>query len=1759
MSALDLIGRVGAMFLSRRIEGASTEDGIARFMLDRLTGPQVAAIVKALLGDAAASGKFTIRVPTELVAGEEIPETVLTDERSVGLRHAAWPTPALLLANTEDDQGTSLQDVTRLGAKHLTSETELWVAAASQGLGLPNKHIGVWCTALSGLIAAEEWSLQQMAGFVDLAARAMRDEGRPLLDALGFALSALQLPRDSGYFRSLGERDQGSRAKWRKQFERLVADRAPLLVKQRRPGQIIESDELKAQWEAVRNDVLPEAHAAVEAFIASPPGWGPEADGLAHREFEEEGVSQLFSGLKQRKLGLAEETIEFFEDHLPTRLDDSEKAYLDQLKRVREASDEERDFFETHREDLSQDRGLRAKWEKFVFGKAIETRDLLSGLLLALERLYGQSTMTSGPRTLEIRSSRQTRAQWLDLNADVGLAFATRYKGLPQLMGESVRWDAPYLFDYPSLLEHAARRKKYRRNESTARASLQIKFDVTLRVAQGASVERNTVQLIWSGHPQAIGNELAADLERLEQRPLMMGSVGRQFVSRKGALQSVSLADVTTLDPAFGRDCGSLVPRLTAGEDLARRFPGALKESVVANRVTQAGAETIKAAFTAFATSYGEAISAWREHGICSDAFLQQASQYGALLTAVRAEAASDVARRELLQPLLQIGCIRVVGGPAAAIIAPWHPMRMMAISVKARMVGGLFRHVLTAEEANFGDRRLFFADLGNELVHPWYPEVAVGYQGVEPLLLAESDTLNDYTLMERPVADEGETVTDVDASEAARQIRQLVGRYLDLQPHEAANLSIMLFNCDAAGLPLAAVTALGAVSDGSEVHCNVLVRHRDREKLARVYGELLERADGDADALVVSEASKNFMSKLRIGVMLDDGVGETAETQCVDVAFLHDVVARHARLEWFAVPTGTGEADVLEHVPARWSYRRVTAEDELKATSFLACPRQPAAGWAHLDAVAAVVRQRQEAAGVRMLPARQISFEDQNLKAMFDEVHSTAEWVATYDELLDKRQLKAQGVRVIRYRRQRTHGRNMIVSSTADMRILDVLVRKRLNELSLGLADDRIAALAARMINEALLVSGDIVLRAAKRGVSAGELIGVVLSRALLAEELGATGPVAWFLLDDYAEWLGQREEGIADILGLAVLPAVDCRFRLRLAVSEAKYVAADGCAAARRTSERQLRETILRMDNALFGDPGRLDRDLWLSRIADLLLDGNTPVGRSEMLEAVRDAIRRGDVEIDLRGYSHVFVANPADGGGIAGDQESIGELSVGLQEVFGRAEVRALVHAYEANLPLAPVRAGLGDARSWETVAYRVPADRVRWIVGTEATETTAAPARPAEPRPTAPAAPATAEPVSVAPRPDVPVPHPVAALIETLPERRDLSMWVALRATQQHAVTAAAEAWLKATEQKLRSALLSYHLQAKITGSRLTPNAALIRFLGSDRLRVEDIEARRSALLTTHGLRIVAISPMPGEIVISVERPDRQIVSLWDLWARRDLNVNAVGHNTSFVLGLRELDGEILYLNLGSAFGGEGAHEPHTLIAGATGSGKSVLIQALILDIAATNSSRLVEIHLIDPKLGVDYAALERLPHVRGGIIVEQTRAIEVIEGLVDEMERRYQLFRGQGARDLKTYNQKAQVADRLPMVFVVHDEFAEWMLTENYRDAVTASVQRLGVKARAAGIHLFFAAQRPDANVMPVQLRDNLGNRLVLKVASVGTSEIALGVKGAEGLLGLGHLAARLQGQIIFAQAPFLSDDDIELVVDAIRTNDGEAN
>ncbi|WZV78074.1 hypothetical protein AAFM48_08270 [Burkholderia pseudomallei] len=231
--------------------------------------------------------------------------------------------------------------------------------------------------------------------------------------------------------------------------------------------------------------------------------------------------------------------------------------------------------------------------------------------------------------------------------------------------------------------------------------------------------------------------------------------------------------------------------------------------------------------------------------------------------------------------------------------------------------------------------------------------------------------------------------------------------------------------------------------------------------------------------------------------------------------------------------------------------------------------------------------------------------------------------------------------------------------------------------------------------------------------------MIGLVLSRHLLAEEFKAAAGggqilTAYFLLDDYASWLSQPESRIADILALNVEER-DEGIRVTVSVVESKYVGIDGLAKARRDSKDQLLATLSMFREALFGDPGRLDRDVWLARLADMLLDAEIPPGMTDLMERARAKLRDGDVEISLRGYSHVYVHTSDAGSPSASDQELLDDADSvqAWQEVFDRSDLRKLAEACAKGSGGYEARAGLGSHQPWAGHGFRKPAPRVPWL--------------------------------------------------------------------------------------------------------------------------------------------------------------------------------------------------------------------------------------------------------------------------------------------------------------------------------------------------------------------------------------------------------------------------------------------------------------
>ena len=353
-------------------------------------------------------------------------------------------------------------------------------------------------------------------------------------------------------------------------------------------------------------------------------------------------------------------------------------------------------------------------------------------------------------------------------------------------------------------------------------------------------------------------------------------------------------------------------------------------------------------------------------------------------------------------------------------------------------------------------------------------------------------------------------------------------------------------------------------------------------------------------------------MARVRINIMVDEAPEPDPRVgPPVDIVFCHEVISRHAELTWARAnrTASTFNADVLQ--PHHWSRRREMQRGDRESVVYLACPAQTEVGWHYYLALTLLCEPdfalESWNAGQCQLPARRLNFDKAETNHVFRQTHALGNWVVNLDELLDRRLLRDRNIKVIRYRQTATQGRALIISSNASDALLRATIQNKLRPLLPdGSAPEVLVAASESFVEKANEISGQLVLRAARRGASTNELLGLVLSAYLVRKELGGGRDLACFLLDDYATWLGQTEERIADLLILSPAVSEHGEKMLDIIVTEAKFVQADQVAAKARESSKQLRDSLRRLEAALFGDPAPADQDIWLARISDLLVDG-------------------------------------------------------------------------------------------------------------------------------------------------------------------------------------------------------------------------------------------------------------------------------------------------------------------------------------------------------------------------------------------------------------------------------------------------------------------------------------------------------------------------------------------------------------------------
>ncbi|MGQ7338006.1 DNA translocase FtsK [Streptococcus suis] len=313
------------------------------------------------------------------------------------------------------------------------------------------------------------------------------------------------------------------------------------------------------------------------------------------------------------------------------------------------------------------------------------------------------------------------------------------------------------------------------------------------------------------------------------------------------------------------------------------------------------------------------------------------------------------------------------------------------------------------------------------------------------------------------------------------------------------------------------------------------------------------------------------------------------------------------------------------------------------------------------------------------------------------------------------------------------------------------------------------------------------------------------------------------------------------------------------------------------------------------------------------------------------------------------------------------------------------------------------------------------------------------------------------------------------------------------------------------------------------------------------RISNLADDLALALAAKDVRIEA--PIPGKSLVGIEVPNSEVamVPFRELWEQSKTDANKL---LEIPLG-KAVNGSVRSFDL--------TKMPHLLVAGSTGSGKSVAVNGIISSILMKAGPDQVKFMMIDPKM-VELSVYNDIPHLLIPVVTNPRKAARALQKVVDEMEKRYELFSHIGVRNLEGYNAKVEEFNSrseekqipLPLIVVIVDELADLMMVASKE--VEDAIIRLGQKARAAGIHMILATQRPSVDVISGLIKANVPSRVAFAVASGTDSRTILGENGAEKLLGRGDMLFHPIGESapVRLQGSFISDDDVERIVNFVK-------
>jgi S-DNA-T family DNA segregation ATPase FtsK/SpoIIIE len=337
------------------------------------------------------------------------------------------------------------------------------------------------------------------------------------------------------------------------------------------------------------------------------------------------------------------------------------------------------------------------------------------------------------------------------------------------------------------------------------------------------------------------------------------------------------------------------------------------------------------------------------------------------------------------------------------------------------------------------------------------------------------------------------------------------------------------------------------------------------------------------------------------------------------------------------------------------------------------------------------------------------------------------------------------------------------------------------------------------------------------------------------------------------------------------------------------------------------------------------------------------------------------------------------------------------------------------------------------------------------------------------------------------------------------------------------------------------LEDFDVQGKVTQVHPGPVVTMFEFEPAPGVKINRVVSLADDLALALKAQSVRVSPIPGKATIGMEVPNSQmeVVSLREILSSENFKKS----NSRLTLGLgKDIFGKPIIADL--------LKMPHLLVAGATGSGKSVSINSMVISMLYKSTPSEVKMLMIDPKL-LELSAYEEIPHLISPVITTPKEAAEALKKIVIEMERRYKVLAERAARNIENYNVQTGIEEQMPYIVIFIDELADLMFS--IAAEIEDSIARLAQMGRAAGIHLILATQRPSVDVITGIIKANFPARISFQVSSKIDSRTILDTHGAEQLLGKGDMLLMFPGtRVIRVHGALITEEEIKAVTEFIK-------